>query len=187
MVRVFTFAQLFLFAALSTKVAAQDHDAKIVGGEDAVEGDFPYIVSLQYENAGRHFCGGSLLDSTTVMTAAHCIVGKVSRHIKVKADILVGHIQNIDNACTCIFLTNQIKKKNLGSDGKTSLGKSQISHPQYESGCRLVQRDVELAEERDHDIGILKLETPIEISSYAPLPDASNDPSPGSKATVAGW
>ncbi|KAF2756540.1 trypsin-domain-containing protein [Pseudovirgaria hyperparasitica] len=42
----------------------------IVGGEAAVAGDFPFIVSLQ--QSGSHFCGGSLLNANTVLTAAHC-------------------------------------------------------------------------------------------------------------------
>jgi trypsin len=41
---------------------------KIVGGELADEGEFPYIVSLQ----GPSLCGGSLLDARTIITAAHC-------------------------------------------------------------------------------------------------------------------
>ena len=35
----------------------------------------PWQVSLRYENYynyNRHFCGGTILDSTTILTAAHC-------------------------------------------------------------------------------------------------------------------
>ena len=34
----------------------------------------PWQVSLRYENWGnyKHFCGGTILDSTTILTAAHC-------------------------------------------------------------------------------------------------------------------
>uniref|UniRef100_A0A8C1NKN7 chymotrypsin n=2 Tax=Cyprinus carpio TaxID=7962 RepID=A0A8C1NKN7_CYPCA len=46
---------------------------KIVNGENAVSGSWPWQVSLQQSN-GFHFCGGSLLNQYWVVTAAHCRV-----------------------------------------------------------------------------------------------------------------
>ncbi|MFC9255846.1 S1 family peptidase [Amycolatopsis thailandensis] len=62
-------------AALSvaSPVAAQEPGQvgpAIVGGGQA-SGDFPWIASLQVN--GRHGCGGSLISSQWVVTAAHCI------------------------------------------------------------------------------------------------------------------
>ena len=43
----------------------------ILGGENAEITDWPFMVSLQ--QLTEHFCGGVLIDSTHVLTAAHCV------------------------------------------------------------------------------------------------------------------
>lgn len=48
---------------------AEDDDDKIVGGYTCAENSVPYQVSL---NSGYHFCGGSLISSQWVVSAAHC-------------------------------------------------------------------------------------------------------------------
>ncbi|XP_053548691.1 chymotrypsinogen A-like [Bombina bombina] len=45
--------------------------ARIVNGEEAVSGSWPWQVSLQ-DRTGWHYCGGSLINSGWVVTAAHC-------------------------------------------------------------------------------------------------------------------
>uniref|UniRef100_A0A8C3AA22 trypsin n=1 Tax=Cyclopterus lumpus TaxID=8103 RepID=A0A8C3AA22_CYCLU len=49
-------------------IAAAEDD-KIVGGYECPRHSVPYQVSL---NAGYHFCGGSLISSQWVVSAAHC-------------------------------------------------------------------------------------------------------------------
>ncbi|CAB4053981.1 CTRB [Lepeophtheirus salmonis] len=46
-------------------------ESKIVGGTEAQPHSIPFQVSFQRKN-GFHFCGGSILDETTVITAGHC-------------------------------------------------------------------------------------------------------------------
>jgi secreted trypsin-like serine protease len=44
---------------------------QIIGGEAAALGQFPWQVRL--EEYGDYVCGGSLIDSRWVLTAAHCV------------------------------------------------------------------------------------------------------------------
>ncbi|KAM7347493.1 transmembrane protease serine 9-like [Cochliomyia hominivorax] len=44
---------------------------RIVGGVDAIEGQFPYQISLRLN--GSHICGGSIISRNYILTAAHCV------------------------------------------------------------------------------------------------------------------
>ncbi|EDS29528.1 serine protease [Culex quinquefasciatus] len=49
-------------------------DHRIVNGEEAVPGQFPYQVFLLSRGAeGNGSCGGSILNSNSILTAAHCV------------------------------------------------------------------------------------------------------------------
>ncbi|KAF5024518.1 hypothetical protein F66182_3458 [Fusarium sp. NRRL 66182] len=65
-----------LVTALSVPMAAalpqSIPENGIVGGEQASAAEFPFIVSLQRRQDGFHFCGGTLINANTVLTAAHC-------------------------------------------------------------------------------------------------------------------
>ncbi|XP_057380531.1 trypsin-1-like [Daphnia carinata] len=53
-----------------TKILSLEED-RVVGGTDAVKNSWPYAVLLK--QAGRFKCGGSLISSNRVLTAAHCV------------------------------------------------------------------------------------------------------------------
>ncbi|XP_005988759.1 chymotrypsin-like elastase family member 2A [Latimeria chalumnae] len=57
--------------------------SRVVGGEDARPHSWPWQVSLQVAQGQRwaHICGGSLIDSQWVLTAAHCIDEKYQYRI----------------------------------------------------------------------------------------------------------
>ncbi|XP_046143917.1 chymotrypsin-2-like [Osmia bicornis bicornis] len=56
---------------------------QIVGGHDAPEGKYPYQVSILHNFSPS--CGGSIINSRFILTAAHCIYNKNSKSIKVVA------------------------------------------------------------------------------------------------------
>ncbi|KAE8288634.1 Trypsin-3 [Larimichthys crocea] len=71
------FILLALFAA-AFAAPIDDEDDKIVGGYECRKNSVPYQVSL---NSGYHFCGGSLISSTWVVSAAHCYKSYSSRNL----------------------------------------------------------------------------------------------------------
>ncbi|WP_343064010.1 serine protease [Haloechinothrix aidingensis] len=65
----------------TTASATADHAGAqpfIVGGDRASVSDHPYVVYLA-DHRGTQYCGGTLIDDRTVLTAAHC-VANVPRH-----------------------------------------------------------------------------------------------------------
>ena len=70
-----------ILESASAAAPAPDDDRlaqpSIIGGQDARQGQFPFMVSIQRPGLDgvEHFCGGTLISPSAVLTAAHCVYG----------------------------------------------------------------------------------------------------------------
>jgi secreted trypsin-like serine protease len=80
---------LMLGLSVAVPVFAADggFQPQIVGGTLVPNGDYPFVASLGDVRFGatayrRHFCGASLIDRNSVLTAAHCVKGTPKRPLR---------------------------------------------------------------------------------------------------------
>ena len=79
---------LGLSVALPVFAADGGIQPRVVGGEPVPNGDYPFVASLGDVRYGatayrRHFCGASLIDHNSVLTAAHCVKGTPKEPLRV--------------------------------------------------------------------------------------------------------
>lgn len=80
--RSFTFIDGDCYCGLAERAT------RIVGGEDTEVNEYPWQAGLV--SRGQHdfvWCGGSLVSSRWVITAAHCTAGASARDIEVRSHL----------------------------------------------------------------------------------------------------
>lgn len=85
----------------ASRAISAERAARIVGGDDAMPGEFPYFVQGGLE------CGGSLIWKDIVLSAAHCI-GSIGTRV------LVGAVENSQ-------VVRREKRKTSSQKGKSYL------------------------------------------------------------------
>ena len=169
-------ASPFAFAESGAKAEAEaaaqqaDSAGRVIGGEEAAEGAWPWQVALliagQPQTVDAQFCGGSMVLDTWVLTAAHCIhmqdPNGVYRDLAPQAiSVLVG--------------TNEIAE----GKGDAVPVEAIYRHPGYEGT------------EFDNDIALIKLSRAPNVPYQTiKVPDAEFGDlldQPGVRTVVTGW
>merc|ERR1719431_132290 len=149
--------------------------SRIIGGQDAEVNEYPWMVLLLLFDGKinfikiNHLCGGSLVASQWVLSAAHCVIGP-----KAYLGIIGNHITPIDDGT---FHLNLNTTKHTGPLPRKLLQFSKaFPHHAYN------------ASNGDNDIALLKLSESLDIDIYTPicLP-CKNDNFIGKKAWATGW
>merc|ERR1719158_2502458 len=147
---------------------------RIIGGQDAGVNEYPWMVSLLLFRDKINFikttsvCGGSLVASQWVLTAAHCVLdfGKY-------LGIIGNHLLPF-NATLHLNLNITTHKGPLPR--KLLQFSKAIPHPDYN------EKNI------DNDIALMKLSEPLDINIYTPLClPCKNDNFIGKKAWATGW
>ena len=105
----------------SYAMASEDVSTYIVGGTESIQYEWPWMVYVQAEtDEGYQMCGGTLIDESTVLTAAHCLYDEDGNEIA--ADnllVAVGGYDITEIAGTSEEYITSITKTYIHSDYDT--------------------------------------------------------------------
>ncbi|KAK2877018.1 hypothetical protein Q8A67_021114 [Cirrhinus molitorella] len=126
-------AMIFIMEA-ATDCGVAPLNTRVVGGADAPAGNWPWQVSVHHNS--RHICGGTLIHSQWVMTAAHCIIST-----------------NV-NSWT-LYLGRQTQILSAANPNEVRVGIQSITvHPKYNNTLF------------NNDISLMKLSQPVTFTQY---------------------
>ena len=94
-------------------------DIKIVGGEDAVLGQFPQQVLWAYN--GNVFCGGSIYNESTIITAAHCCEAIDDGFLPLDDTVIMAGRIDIDDTVNGQYITIKSYSIHPDYDGSSEL------------------------------------------------------------------
>ncbi|KAK8763152.1 hypothetical protein V5799_034240 [Amblyomma americanum] len=136
--------------------------ARVVGGQVAYDGEFPWLVSIQFvPSLGENKCGGTILNERWILTAAHCFYGYTKSNFVVRV------------------AEYNLRTKEPRTPAMTYTIDKLVMHPEY----RKVKK-------YDNDIALVRLSQKIQYSEYAQpacLPSLTLADTTGINVTVVGW
>jgi hypothetical protein len=81
-------------AEFECKCGVPNRVQKIVGGVGTEMHEYPWQVGITSPDSNRPFCGGSILSSTSILTAAHCTKGSSAEDLVV---VVAEHDWSVDD------------------------------------------------------------------------------------------
>ena len=99
----------------------KDAKAEVIRGVGVPDGKYPFVAAIGLANASgglkRQFCGGSLIASSYVLTAAHCVVGaKTEKIAVVVGQTDFGSEQGESRTVTAILIHPSFSQRTLRND-----------------------------------------------------------------------
>ena len=149
----------FLVGTFQFSNGNQTGENKIVGGEDAVLGQFPHQVLWAYN--GNVFCGGSIYNESTIITAAHCCEAIDDGFLPLDDTVIMAGRIDIDDTVNGQYITI----------------KSYSIHPDYDGSSEL-----------HNDICLLTLDDNLVFNENVKAIGLNNETlAAGIKCIVSGW
>ncbi|XP_077467109.1 transmembrane protease serine 5 isoform X2 [Stigmatopora argus] len=133
---------------------------RIIGGEEATLGRWPWQVSLYYSN--RHTCGGSIITSQWIITAAHCV-----------------HNYRLPQVSSWAVYTGVVTRSLAKTTARMGHAVEKIVYNKNYNHLS-----------HDSDIALMKLRTPLNFSDTVRpvcLPQYDYDPPGGTQCWISGW
>ncbi|XP_011062186.1 PREDICTED: chymotrypsin-1-like [Acromyrmex echinatior] len=152
-----------VIGVLAQQTFAEEPEA-IVGGQTATPGEFPHQVSLKYN--GNHVCGGSIIASNKILTAAHCVTFTKPPYKDFKVatgsiSITGGELHNVEKI---------------------------IVHPQYSDRYEDAWKNDIAVIKFNHLFYSFQLASPIQYNQFQkPISLAKSKPFLGQICTLSGW
>lgn len=154
---IFAVSVCFLFESNEENI----NDVRVIGGETARPGQFPYQVSIRkpYESDGvtlyNHRCGGSILNTRWIVSAAVCTAGIFADPRKLVAVVGAHYFEN---------------------DGQIHELRNIVNHPSFS------EPDLR------NNIALLQTVNPIQFNDFVrAIPLNEQVVNEGVSATVSGW
>ena len=163
---------IFSANLLGSLVSARQIGDRIVNGQDATQGQFPYQVSWCFDNDVYcfNFCGGSIFTETTIITAAHCCdaIGKPEFTNQDNEIIDWSDTKIVAGELELLFDSGLEQVRKI---------KSHIMHPDYNNNDTL-----------QNDICLLTLDSPLELNENVNRIFLDvKDPVVDTTCQVSGW
>ncbi|CAH0558761.1 unnamed protein product [Brassicogethes aeneus] len=153
-------------------------DNKILGGEKTGLEEYPWMALLQYRKNRRgplkSSCGGALISSRYVLTAAHCVTGTIKTAVGDLVNVRLGE-HNTDTNPDCIQIRGYESCNDLHLD-------VEVEHYEAHSNYDPVKRT--------NDIGLVRLKTDVQFTEFVKpicLPEPNEHSTTGTRLVVAGW